>query len=79
MLYSYDTKTTLLKKISNKASTDHFEAVEPIAHVNTFVSLEAMGENSKRYTVRSPWDDVIDGLDRVAVAEEIDTTRCRLR
>ncbi|XP_026430605.1 F-box protein CPR1-like [Papaver somniferum] len=83
-LYCYDTKTTVLKIISNEASTDYFEDVEAIAHVNTFVSLEAMGENSKRYTVRprwvrTPWDDVIDELDRVALGEEVDTTRFRLR
>ncbi|XP_026430936.1 F-box protein At3g07870-like [Papaver somniferum] len=84
VLYSYDTKTTLLKMISNEASSDYFEAVEAIAHVNTFASSEATGENSKRYTVRprrvrTPWDDVIDELDRVALGEEIDTTLFRLR
>ncbi|KAI3978140.1 hypothetical protein MKX01_012971, partial [Papaver californicum] len=79
VLYCYDMKTKIFKVISKKASTDHFEAVEPIAHVNTFASLEAMGENSKIYAVRTPRDDVIDKLDRVALGEEIDTTRFRLR
>ncbi|XP_026389034.1 F-box protein At3g07870-like [Papaver somniferum] len=85
VLYCYDTKTTFLKMISDEASADYFEAVEVIAHVNTFASLEVMGENSKRYTVhpsrvRSPRDDdVIDELDRVALSEVCDTTRFKLR
>ncbi|KAI3955793.1 hypothetical protein MKW98_006153 [Papaver atlanticum] len=79
VLYCYDPKTTILKMISNEASTEDFKAVEVIAHLNTFASLEAMGENSKRYTVCTPLDDVIDELDRVALSQEIDTTRFRLR
>ncbi|KAI3955806.1 hypothetical protein MKW98_006166 [Papaver atlanticum] len=84
VLYCYDPKTTFLKMISNEASNDNFQAVKAIAHVNTFASLEAMGENSKRYTVRprrvgSPLDDVIDELDRVSPCEEIDTTTFRFR
>ncbi|XP_026430932.1 F-box/kelch-repeat protein At3g06240-like [Papaver somniferum] len=84
VLYCYDTKTNFLKMISDDTSADYFEAVAAIAHVNTLVSLEAIGENSKRYTVRprrarTPWDDVIDELDRVALGEEIDITRFRLR
>lgn len=78
-LYSYDTKTTFLKMISNEAPTDYFEDVDAIAHINTSASLEAMGENSKRYTVRNPLDDVIDDFNRVALGEGIDTTRFRLR
>ncbi|XP_026451116.1 F-box protein At3g07870-like [Papaver somniferum] len=70
--------------ISNDASTDYIRHVEAIAHINTFASLEATGENSKRYTtalprrvprpVRTPWDDVADEVYRVAPGEEIDTT-----
>ncbi|KAI3906543.1 hypothetical protein MKW98_009451 [Papaver atlanticum] len=83
VLYCYERKTTILKMISNEASTDCFEAVEVIAHINTFASLEAIGENSKRYIVRprwarTPWYDVIDEFDRVAPDEEIDMTRFRL-
>ncbi|XP_026431211.1 F-box protein At3g07870-like [Papaver somniferum] len=92
VLYCYDKTTTVLKMISNEASADYLECVEAVAHVNTLVSLEAMGENSKRYTVHpcgvgTPWDHVIDELDRVALgevdrvalSEEIDTTRFRFR
>ncbi|XP_026395988.1 F-box protein At3g07870-like [Papaver somniferum] len=84
VLYCYDTKTTILKMISNDASTDYIRHVEAIAHINTFASLEATGENSKKYTtalprrvprpVRTPWDDVADEVYRVAPNEEIDTT-----
>ncbi|XP_026430947.1 F-box/kelch-repeat protein At3g06240-like [Papaver somniferum] len=84
MLYCYDMRSTSLRMISNEASTDYFRHIEVIAHVNTLASLEALGENSKRYKarphrVRTPWDDVIDELDLVALDEEIDTTRFRLR
>ncbi|XP_026384843.1 uncharacterized protein LOC113280438 [Papaver somniferum] len=84
VLYWYDTRTTLLRMISDEAATNYFRNVEVIAHTSTFASLEAMGENSKRYTlrprrVRTPWDAGIDELDRVALGEEIDTTRFRLR
>ncbi|KAI3955790.1 hypothetical protein MKW98_006150 [Papaver atlanticum] len=87
VLYCYDPKTAFLKMISDDPSDpseDYFETVEVIAHVNTFASLEAIGENSKRYTVRprrvrTPWNDVIDELDRIALGEEVDTTHYRLR
>ncbi|KAI3945746.1 hypothetical protein MKW98_023020 [Papaver atlanticum] len=70
--------------ISNKASTDYILDVEAIANVNTFASLEAMGENSKRYTTArprrvTPWDDVTDELDQVSAGEEIDTAGFRFR
>ncbi|XP_026430939.1 F-box/kelch-repeat protein At3g06240-like [Papaver somniferum] len=68
VLYSYDPKTTFLKMISNKASADYFKHVEASAHINTFASLEATGENSEKYTVRPrQWDDVIEELDRVSL------------
>ncbi|XP_026404669.1 F-box protein At3g07870-like isoform X2 [Papaver somniferum] len=63
VLYSYDTKMAILKRISDddKASTDYFSAAKLIAHINIFISLRDIGEKSKRHMVGSSCeDDVID-------------------
>ncbi|XP_026432271.1 uncharacterized protein LOC113329630 [Papaver somniferum] len=83
VLYSYDTRTTCLKMISdNPIRDDYFEDVEAIAHLNTFASLEGMGEISKRHDVhpsqgRTPCDDAINELDRFALGDDTDTTPFR--
>ncbi|XP_026416177.1 F-box protein At3g07870-like [Papaver somniferum] len=57
-LYSYDSKTTTLKMISDddEVSKEYFANVKAISHVHSFASLEAMGEKSKRYSVGDIWE-----------------------
>ncbi|KAI3996348.1 hypothetical protein MKX01_026816 [Papaver californicum] len=61
-LYCYDPKTTTLKMISDndEALTDYIAAFTAIPHVNTFASLKAIGEKSKRYMTGNTWEDSVD-------------------